>query len=52
VNKLCAILIAVTLVVAVSAPAVADPWTLSDMKVDESGSSSYRIRGVIKSSTK
>ena len=28
-NKLCAILIAVTFVVAVSAPAVADPWILA-----------------------
>ncbi len=51
-KRLYTILVAAALIVTVSAPAVAHPWTLSDMQVEESGSSSYRIRGVIKSSTK
>ncbi len=51
-KKFFSALVVVTIFATVSHPAVAHPWTLSDVQIDENGPSSYQVRGLIKSSTR
>lgn len=41
-----------SILILIGSSSFAHPWTSSDLDIKEQGSSSYRIRGVIKSSTK